>query len=506
MGVGAIGRAMAGRTRSDTGVPWIVLGVCLLAVLWCLATLVFVLVHSAIHGLHFAGPYAPYFAGDQLRYLAWIRDAGLHGLIADPFHAGASHLYLQPLFLISGLLWRAGLSVQLAYLLWTPVALGTLIWGYLSFTSRFLRGRECAAALALALLFLSPLVPLFDYGGIVNANGAYRSVVAAGHGAAYWQAWGFLPTVLALGLMPVFVLGVLETDATRPALIRTALAGLVVAWLHPWGGLELVVIAVGLLVIRPRGSASARPALAGAAAASPLIYYAALAVVGPAWSLSDLRGGTTGPAWPLLVGYLPLVLVALPALLRPVEKSGRVLLLWLGAVVVTYFAFWGSRYAALEGVSLPLSVLAVKGWRELRLARAWSWVAVLLAIVPGAFYSAHTFRDLFYSHDLPFALSGGEQRAVDSLGGETGNVLSTRYLAEALPGLGGLLDGQVRPATELLFAGRLAPAATIRVVREDRVTSVVSDCLPGRADLSRVLAPLGFVTTRYGCARVYRRG
>ncbi len=479
---------------------------CLVAALWCLATLAFVLAHSAIHGLHFAGPYAAYFADDQLRYLAWIRDAGLHGLIADPFRAGASHVYLQPVFLISGLLWRAGLSIQLAYLLWAPVALVALIWGYASFTGRFLEGWERAAALALALLFLSPLVPLFDYGGILNANGVYRSVVAAGHGAAYWQAWGFLPTVIALGLMPVFVLGVLEPAPTRPALIRAVLAGLLVAWLHPWGGLELLLIAVGLLVVRRRRGQSRALAFAGAAAGLPLIYYAALAFVDPAWSLSDLRDGMSGPAWPLLIGYLPLLLLAVPALRRPVREHDRVLLLWLGAVFVTYLAFWGSRYAALEGASVPLSVLAVKGFRKLRLRRAWAWAAVLLAIVPGAAYSAHTFRDLFYSNDVPFALSGGEQRAVDSLRSDPGKVLATRYLAGALPGLSGLLDGQVRSASDFLFDGGITPAATQRVVRDNGITSVVTDCLPGRADLLKVLAPLGFVADRYGCARVYRRG
>jgi hypothetical protein len=250
-----------------------VLNVCVLAALWCLATLVFVVVRSAIDGLHFAGPYAGLFAGDQLRYLAWIRDAGLHGLIADPYRAGASHLYLQPVFLISGLLWRAGMSIQLAYLVWTPVALVTLLWGYMAFTRRFLGdGRERAAALALALLFFSPLVPLFDYAKIVNANGANQLVIAAGHGAPYWQAWGFLPTVIALGLMPVFVLGIVETDRSRRALFGTALTGLLVAWLHPWGGLELVLIASGLLLIRRRGPGRGKLVLVGAAAAAPRFY------------------------------------------------------------------------------------------------------------------------------------------------------------------------------------------------------------------------------------------
>src|SRR2546423_733765 len=147
-----------------------------LACVWCVASLGFVLIHAAVGGLTFAGPTAVYFPADQLHYLAWIREAGRHGLIANPYQAGAAQLYLQPLFLISGLLWRAGLSVQAAYLVWTPLALIVLVWGYGRYTARFLAGGERGAALALALLFLSPLVPALDYGGIVDANGAYHLV------------------------------------------------------------------------------------------------------------------------------------------------------------------------------------------------------------------------------------------------------------------------------------------------------------------------------------------
>ncbi len=290
---------------------WII-SAAVLAGLWCLATLAFVVSYAAAHGLHFEGPYAGLFAGDQLRYLAWIRDAGLHALIADPFRPRAPHLYLQPLFLISGLLWRAGLSLQLSYLVWTPIALLTLIWGYASFTGRFFAGREWAAALALALLFFSPLVPLFDYGGVVDANGANYLVIAAGHGAPYWQAWGFLPTVIALGLMPGFVLGLVSSDARRGSLAGTAAAGLLVAWLHPWGGLELLLMVAGLAMLRWRQSRQVRGAICGLvtpglAVAAPLVYYAVLAGVDPAWSLSDLREGTADPIWPLLVAYLPLL-------------------------------------------------------------------------------------------------------------------------------------------------------------------------------------------------------
>ena len=477
-----------------------------LAAAWCVATLAFVVGRSAIDGLTFAGPYAGLFAGDQLRYLAWIREAGMHVLIADPFRAGAPHVYLQPLFLISGLLWRAGLSIQAAYLVWMPVAVLVLVWGYARFTGSFLAGRERAAALALGLLFFSPLVPLADYGRIVNANGANYLVIAAGHGAPYWQAWGFLPTLIALGLMPIFLLGVeslVSGDRGDRRVAGTALAGLVVAWLHPWGGIELVVIAGVLLALRRSAPGRARLAVAGLAPTLPLVYYAVLASIDPAWSLSELRSGSTGPVWPLLLAYGPLVLVALPALRRPRTAGEQILCLWPVAVLIAYVALPGSRDAALEGVSLPLAVLAVRGWRRLSVGPAMTWIVLLLAIVPGAVYSAHTFRDLFRSHDYPFALSSGEQQAVDSLAHVRGNVLATPYLASALPALAGLIDGQVKTGTNEFFDGRLGHAGVRSAVATGRVEHVISDCLPNRADLSSLLAPLGFQARSYGCARVW---
>jgi hypothetical protein len=476
---------------------------------WCVATLAFVLIHAGVGGLTFAGPYAGYFPSDQLRYLAWIREAGLHGLIADPFRAGASHIYLQPLFLISGLLWRAGLSVQAAYLVWTPIALAMLVWGYAKFAGRFLSGRDRAVALALALLYFSPLVPLFDYGGVVNANGAYHLVIAAGHGAAYWQAWGYLPTVVALGLMPLFVLGcasMLDRGRDRSDVARVALAGLLVAWLHPWGGIELVVIAFGMLALRGWPPGSRQVAIAALATALPLIYYAVIGDADSAWSLSQLQSGSGEQpfGWPLLVAYGPLLLAAVPALRR---QRDPLLILWPLVALAVYVALGsGAREAALEGVTLPLSILAVRGWTRRSRSPALAFAVLLLAIVPGAFYSAHTFHDTFDDRAVPFELSRGEQRAVDAIEHARGGVLATPYLAPALPALAGLLDGQVTVGSDALFDGHVGPVAARRVIGAAGIRVVISDCLPGRAGLSRLLVPLGFTSRSYGCARVYRRG
>jgi hypothetical protein len=496
-------------TRRRRPGPVVLVG--LVAGAWCLATLLFVIVHDSVSGLSFAGPYAGLFPNDQLRYLAWIREAGQHPLIADPFRAGAPHAYLQPVFAISGLLWRAGLSAQAAYLIWTPVALGALVWGYSRFTARFLIGRQQAAALALGLLFFSPLIPLFDWGGVVDANGANSLAITAGHVAAYWQAWGYLPTVIALGVTPLFLRGVeslvTRRDQPRRALIWVALAGLVVAWLDPWTGIELVLIVLALLLSRRDPPSVRRLAVLAAVAAVPLVYYVILAQIDPAWSLTSIRAVGTSPMWwPLLVSALPLLLPALPALRRPKDAGEQILLLWPAAALAVYCGLGsGSRGAALEGVSLSLAVLAVRGWSRLQPSRLITYTVLFLAIVPGALYSAATFHDIFRSKEVPFGLARGEQRAIASLGPGRGNVLATTYLASTLPSRTGLIDGQVITGSDAFFDGVGGIPAALSVIRERQVKVVVSDCLRGRVDLTRALAPLGFEARRYGCASVYAR-
>jgi hypothetical protein len=475
---------------------------------WSVATLAFVLAHAVASGLVFVGPNGAYFPIDQLRYLAWIREAGTHGLIADPFRAGASHLYLNPVFLISGLLWRMGLSVQAAYLIWTPIAVGVLTWGYARFTGAFLSGRQRAAALAVAVLFLSPLVPLFDYGGIVDATGAYYLVTIAGHGAAYWQEWGYLSTVIALGLMPLCALRaevVLNGRRGARDVIAPAVAALLVGWLNPWGGIELVLVLSALVAWRRFPPGSARVGLVALAAGAPLVYYAVIAGADAAWSLAQLRASGNAPLlWPLLVDYGPLLLLAVLALRRTAPRD-QLLILWPAAAFIVYCALTrNARGSALEGVTLPLAILAVRGWRHLRAPPALSYVALFLAIVPGAIYSAHTFHDTFYDHEVPFALARGEQRAMDAVERLAGNVLSTGYLAPAVPALAGHA-GHVTAGSDDLFDGRVSAADADRLVAARRIGLVISDCLPGRTDLLPALRPLGFSATRYGCATLYRR-
>lgn len=75
---------------------------------WGLFPLVLLLAHTINAHAHFTGADGLIGAdgvlgADQLQYLAWARDAGAHGLASDLFSlAPSGHVYLQPLFAISG--------------------------------------------------------------------------------------------------------------------------------------------------------------------------------------------------------------------------------------------------------------------------------------------------------------------------------------------------------------------------------------------------------------------
>src|ERR1700758_2484208 len=115
---------------------------------WGLFPLVLQLVHAAALHARFTGADGLIGAdgvlgADQLQYLAWTRDASAHGgLISDLFSfAGGGHVYLQPMFALSGALYRLGLSLPLAYLLWKPVAIVAMFLAAPASARRFFGGR-----------------------------------------------------------------------------------------------------------------------------------------------------------------------------------------------------------------------------------------------------------------------------------------------------------------------------------------------------------------------------
>lgn len=449
------------------------------------APLAALLVRATSRGETFAGPGASLAIGDQYRYLDWIRQASHHLLIAGP---GGAHVYFNPVFLISGLLVRAGVGIQLAYQLWLPVAIVVMFIGYRAFVWRWLEpGRARPIALALALMASSPFLPLLDYGKVVNKNGASQLVDVSTHLSPYWQVWGYFPTAIALGLMALFLARLTDAERARPG--SMAALGFTVALLDPWAGLTLAVLTVAV-----RRRSLPVPVIATVV---PLIYYAALARVAPGWSLSQLRTSFAPLAWTLPIVFGPLLIGAWFARREPGQ-----MLPWLWLLIsALLFCVLGedARLTVLEGASLPAAVLAVRGWGRLKMP---AWVAalgVVVLLLPGAGYAGATLHDYVNDRYAPWALAGGELRALRASARLPGPALTTAYLSAAAYPLTGHA-AYWSTLSEQMFDGELAANKVVALLAALKPRVVINDCLPGRARLSL----LGYTETRSGCARLYR--
>ncbi len=225
---------------------------------------------------------------DQLQYLAWARDAGSHLLASDLFTlAPSGHVYLQPLFLISGLLGRLGLSLSLAYLLWKPVAVIALFIAATAWSRRFFADGVGArsAAVALALFLCTPLAAVYSWTQAAGAPFRFSLYLLGDELLAAGKLWGYLPSALGLALVPLALLALergidprgfgpaaqrARSMADAPGAWLTAvLASLGASWLHPWQGVTLIIIYGGLAVwrrLRPGRAPARRGARRGPAA------------------------------------------------------------------------------------------------------------------------------------------------------------------------------------------------------------------------------------------------
>ncbi|MGI8559325.1 MAG: hypothetical protein ACR2ND_13660 [Solirubrobacteraceae bacterium] len=497
--------------------------------LWAIAPVLVLLVRAAdAHGA-FTGAFAPLSGADPLRYLAWIRDAGGHGLIANRAAGAASdHVYLHPMFLLSGLVWRLGVDLRLSYLAWFPFVIAVVGGGYLAFARRLATAESVPATLAVALLSLSVFAPLLDYSHLVTATEASHLIDIAGPLSTFWWTWGYLPSALAIGLMPCYLL-LLErrlnrstagTASRRDAIFTSGVAALS-AWLSPWSGLTLLLVTLGLAIWQHRFRRLVIPALALGA---PLAYYAALARYSAAWHLTSIQalGVPSHYVVALVIVLLPLAALALPGAMTPTrgEPAQQAVRLWPVAALVLFVLMpSGDRAPVLGGLTLPLAMLAAQGWQRLRLRPGWGAAAVLVMSVPGMFYAAHTFRDYVQDHYVPYTTTRNEESALHYVAtvSRARPVLATPYIAHLVPSQ---LDAGASRGYDSAGASLLAPERTLAVVfaggagaqqvrqvlAREQVSILLTDCRAGHAALSRQLGELGFIRHAFGCATVYTRG
>jgi hypothetical protein len=460
---------------------------------------------------------------DHMQYLAFIRDAGENVLFSNRMDVVADpHLFLHPTSALSGLLWRLGASIQLAFLAWLPVTVALLVIGYTAYVRRLTGGgAAAAAALTLSLFYFSVTAPLTAWIGS-DPELEFGTLIVGLEMFTGGYPWGGFPGAISAACMPLFLLGVeraLEPSRRTPG--RTArwyavwagVAGLMASWLHPWQGITLLMIIGGLVAwgrFERRYLGLAVPVLLTVA---PLAYFWLLKRTDSSWAtVSGPNDFAHADPW-FFLGMLP-VLLALPGFPgRDLDLQERMLRIWPVAALVMYFALQQSWfYHALVALSLPLSILAVRGWSRLGLPQPVAVLAIAVLTLPGMVFIAAELRETRDKHFF----ERDERRALEYLdrSPHSGPVLAAREpIGQAVPGFSGRRtfvghymwtpdhDGREDRA-EALFDGRMDRAQALRLVRESRAAFLVADCR-GRADLRSRLRPVLLRVRRLGCATVY---
>ncbi len=492
--------------------------------LWTLVPIVVIAVHALATHQRLTGADG-ILGADQLQYLSWARDAGLHGLASDLFELKPSgHVYLEPIFAITGWLWRLGVPLAVAYWVWKPIAIAVLFVGTRAWTRRLLPGggRDQIAALTLALFMLTPIASLTVW--VAVGSGPFRSAVGT-VGSELQPAvllWGYLPSAIAIGLMPIAILACERAlTASRLGQARGSLGlacgcGLVASWVHPWQGAVLLLVMAGLAAWEGWRAVRAL-ALPAVATALPLAYYELLPHIDAAWKLASHNEIVAHPEFlGLVAGLAPLLILAALGVRRQVsEPAERALLLWIVASLIVYFALNTFPSHALGGLSLPLAVLIVRGWRRLRLPALVGAAAIALVTVPGLVYWARELHRVGSSPVQEYYLNRSESRALDWVrrDGPPGGVLAPVLLAVAIPSqtdrpvwvghefwsrdYGGRLA-----LTDGLFNGTLPAPEARALVAVSGARLIVSSCAQN-ANLSPALGGLIASVRKFGCATVY---
>ena len=469
---------------------------------------------------------------DQMQYLAWIKSTALHGLVANLFVLRDTPAdYFQPAVVISAALVRLGMPVWLSLLLWKPVAVACIFFGFRLYIRDNVPGIAARrAALILALFF-----------GAVSV--LYGQVSVLGDLMPAFLTWGYTFGLLALGLMVVaLVVYARARDQGRITWLPGVL-GAVGALLHPWQAEQLIII-VGLAELvrwaltwhapwqHERGwiAGLGTPVLTIAICGLGILYYVILGRTDESWKLAQQASKHELTLWPILLATLPLIIPALVAW-RPRKLTMMAIInrVWLpGAIVISILsatAAGATPLHAFQGISLPLGILAVEGagrigeWlpqRALRLGYAAAAVSIVIVTVPG------TIKLLQYAPPLVTPtpdnanfIAKDERDALRYLASDrqTGGVLTRSYLGAAVPGLTGrrTLIGDClwsEPGcftrsddAEYLFDGTLKGAPAREFVKASGARFLLTDCETS-APLRSTLGSMVIAVHSFGCASV----
>jgi len=493
--------------------------------LWVAGSDVVVALSRGLRWTHTDG----FFPADQLQYLAWIQSSASHGLISDLYVLRSTPAdYLQPAIMLSALLVRLGMASWLALMLWKPAAVLAFFLAARALTADCLeRTFDRRAALVLALLYCC----------VSDVNG---SLGVIGDMMPMWQSWGYPFGLLGVALITVALLRYARARGTGAVAWTPGLLGGLAGLLHPWQGelMFVVLVIAELACLRPgarwapEGVRRPGARLAGLTltlVAAPLLYYFALGHLDPVWRMGQAQARHGFSALAVLIGAAPLLLVALLGYRgRPASFVELALRAWVPATIVIWVfsvtALGATPLHAVNGLTLPLAVLAVLGVRRAGLdrlgrARVLACGAVALAVVPGTAYTmayAHTFTDP-QPGNANF-ITAADARALDWLHADRmpGGVLSADHLGSAVPGItgrrsyvGNCLWSQPdcpgrKARARALLDGRLGAAAARRVVRGSGARFVLGGCSEPPGPVTRELSGAVAAIHRFGCATVWQ--
>jgi hypothetical protein len=486
-------------------------------ILWALLPLLALEIYAAAHGGRATGVFSSLIPEDQLQYFAWIRESGDHGAISNLFdNAPPHHVFVLPPFLLSGVLWRMGLPLPVAYHVWTVVGAIVLVASVSAFMRRSFAPRDARFATVLAVALGAPVALFETWLNLTSSQGGDR--LLAYILAPVSALWGYVPRLLATALMPAFFLivtAVLGTGTRQRAWWAAAL-GAAVSWLHPWQGVVLLLVLTGLIVWARAPQLLTRAAIPSAGIVAPLLYYAALRHEYPEWQHASTNPEYVNAAdLALVLG--PFVVVAALGVRRPgADIHERIVLLWPIATAITAIAPTGGRFEVFAGLSIPLGVLCVRGWRRLR-APQWVTAAVVgivlaSAVVPLVADATRPVRNrsgALWLHD-------GDQQAIQYLADASthGAFLADSRIAAATVAFSGRRTWAAHASwspqyadravlTNDLVAGRLPRRTAEAVISASRARFVFRDC--GGAWTHRLALPPAQLAAehRFGCAVVF---